>query len=205
MARKCNPYKSLKIEGLKFQSKFKLFSSNLLEDNSVYILCQLILSFMKNPKIFYLMRHGEADAGFGMSGDAVRPLTTNGKSHVFRVAQVLKKDVVQFDRILCSPAVRTRQTTSILTSELPAKNIQYEEKIYEADPDTLFRLINQVENEVNHLAMVGHNPGISGLLTYLTGDRYISLQPGMLAIIEIQVDEWKEVGRNTGILKEILQ
>lgn len=151
------------------------------------------------------MRHGEADAGFGMSGDAVRPLKTNGKSHVFRVGQVLKNSEIQFDLILSSPAVRTRQTASILSSMVPAKNIQYEEKIYEADPDTLFRLLNQVENEVNHLALVGHNPGISALLTYLTGDQYITLQPGMLGIIEILVDEWKEVGRNTGILKEILQ
>lgn len=151
------------------------------------------------------MRHGEAEAGFGMSGDAGRPLTANGKSHVLRVAQVLKKADNKFDLTLCSPAVRTRQTLTILISQVPAENIQFEEKIYEADPDTLLRLLNQVENEVSHLAMVGHNPGISALLNYLTGDQYISLQPGMLAIIEILVDDWKEVGRNTGILKEILQ
>lgn len=151
------------------------------------------------------MRHGEADVGFGMSGDAGRPLTANGKSHVFRVAQVLKKADIKFDLTLCSPAVRTRQTLTILNSQVPAENIQLEEKIYEADPDTLLRLLNQVENEVSHLALVGHNPGISALLNYLTGDQYISLQPGMLAIIEILVDDWKEVGRNTGILKEILQ
>jgi phosphohistidine phosphatase len=43
------------------------------------------------------------------------------------------------------------------------------------------------------------------LLSYLTQDDYLGLQPGMMAEVHLEISQWNMIGRGTGILKEILQ
>jgi len=78
------------------------------------------------------------------------------------------------------------------------------DEIYDAELNDLVKILNDVDSGVQNLLLVGHNPSLSLLVSYLTGIGSLSLNPGMMAIIEIVSDEWKQMGKDTGILKEVI-
>lgn len=161
---------------------------------------------MVEPKILYVLRHGEAKPGIGARGDFLRELTNDGKQQLKKLAQYLKSIDFNIDLILVSPAKRTQQTLEILTSALAIKDNQItHNEIFDAEPQKLLEIINNISQPSNHILLVGHNPGISSLVAYVSGQNYISMKPGMMAVLEILVDDWKFLGGNTGVLKEILQ
>ncbi|WP_373524137.1 histidine phosphatase family protein [Aquiflexum sp.] len=161
---------------------------------------------MAEPKILYVMRHGEARPGIGVRGDFLRELTSEGRKQLNALADYLKSIDFYTDLILVSPAKRTLQSLEILTSTLSIKNNQItHDEIFDAEPQKLLEIINSIKQPSKHILLLGHNPGISSLVSYVSGQKYVSMKPGMMAVLEILVDDWKSLGGNTGILKEILQ
>jgi phosphohistidine phosphatase len=159
---------------------------------------------MANPKFLYLLRHGDAEPGIGRLGDLRRSLSEKGKIKINMLSNILKGRGITFDLILVSPSTRTTETAEIISKDVLSKEISVEDEIYEAEISDLLDLINKTEGEVEKLLLVGHNPALSSLVSYLTGIDSVNMLPGMLSIIEIQVREWTEVGGNTGILKETI-
>lgn len=160
---------------------------------------------MVAPKVLYIIRHGEAELGTGFGGDFKRVLTASGKKQIHRIAQMLLARAVTFDLILSSSALRTKETTEILLQLVHSHEIRFSENLYEADPSNILELINQTPPEVDHLLIVGHNPAVSAIATYLTETPYISIKPGMLVKIEIFQESWEHIGKSTGILAEVFQ
>jgi len=153
----------------------------------------------------FLLRHAETEFVTGTGGDISRVLTIKGQTQVSRLGILLKRNQIHFDLVLSSNAKRAQQTTEILTHVVMAKKIHFLRELYEADPRIMLEIINKVGEEVANLLVVGHNPTISTLVAHLTGEDFISLQPGMVAKIEIHTGNWEGVGRETGTLLEILQ
>lgn len=161
---------------------------------------------MAEPKILYVLRHGEARPGIGIKGDFLRELTVDGRQQLKRLAEYLKSIDFKTDLILVSPAKRTQQSLEILTTTLAIKNNQItHDEIFDAEPQTLLDIINNINQPSNNILLVGHNPGISSLVSFVSGQNYISMKPGMMAVLEILVDDWRFLGANTAVLKEILQ
>ena len=106
--------------------------------------------------------------------------------------------------ILVSPSARTSETVEIMTKHVYAKEISVEDEIYEAETMDLLDLINQTGRKIEKLLLVGHNPALSSLVSYISGIDSINLLPGMLSIIEIQVEDWDQIGGETGVLRETI-
>ncbi|PSL07498.1 SixA phosphatase family protein [Cecembia rubra] len=160
---------------------------------------------MDTKKILYLLRHGEAEPGMGQVGDFDRKLTEQGKNQLMRLAKELARRKLHFDLTVCSSAKRTLETAEIMASEIPCKGTWYSPELYEADPKIILQVINQTERNFKNLMLIGHNPGISAVATFLSGDPYLNMKPGMLVILEIYLDDWASVGQNTASLIEIMQ
>ncbi|RZS97554.1 SixA phosphatase family protein [Cecembia calidifontis] len=158
-----------------------------------------------SKKVLYLLRHGEAEPGFGQIGDYERPLTDKGKKQINRLAVELFKSGVELDLMVSSSSKRTMETARILSSILTCKKSDSFPDLYEADPKTILRVINQTDASIQNLLIVGHNPGISALATFLSGETYLIMKPGMLAKLEIYMEDWASVGQNTAGLIEIIQ
>lgn len=159
---------------------------------------------MAVSRLLYLLRHGEAKPGIGPLGDLKRPLSEAGELHINQLSKVLESRKITFDLILVSPAVRTSQTAKILSKSVSSKEILVLDEIYDAELNDLVKILNDIDSGVQNLLLVGHNPSLSLLVSYLTGIGSLSLNPGMMAIIEIVSDEWKQMGKDTGILKEVI-
>lgn len=160
---------------------------------------------MNNFKSLSVLRHGEAEFSALKNGDFNRNLSIQGRSQVKRLTELLKKNDFEIDLILSSSAIRTKETTELVSQGAKVAAIVFEHEIYEAEPNQLLKLINGLGIVFNRVLLVGHNPGLSDLISFITGEQYINLQPGMMAIMEIQVEEWSMVGEETGILKEVIQ
>ena len=159
---------------------------------------------MAIQKFLYLLRHGEAEPGIGYLGDIKRKLSKSGENQIKSLSERLKSQKTNFDLILVSSSERTTQTAKIISDAIPSKGILIEDEIYDAELNDLLKILQNIENQTGKVLLVGHNPSISSLVSYLTGVDLINLSPGMLARIEIVVDDWKDIGIDTGILLELV-
>lgn len=115
------------------------------------------------------MRHGKSDWKSGANDDLSRPLSKRGRRSVPRVAEwMLTHDLIP-DRILSSPAERTRQTVDLVTATLGigSEKVIFDDRLYLAGMQDLLRVITEHAEAGSTLMLVGHNPGLENLLLYL--------------------------------------
>ena len=116
-----------------------------------------------------LLRHAKSDWDSGARNDFDRPLATRGRRDAPRIGRWLRENGFVPGLILCSPALRTRQTIAAVNNHLQVakQNIVYEDAIYGASLGALRGLIEKYGKRGGTLMMTGHNPGISELLGFL--------------------------------------
>jgi phosphohistidine phosphatase len=121
----------------------------------------------------FLMRHTKAAAGEGLP-DHDRPLTERGVQDARTMGRWLRDHGDAPDVVLCSSALRARQTWSAVASELPSNpdgiEPSYLRSVYEAGPGDLLDLLSEVAPEAESVLIVGHNPTMEQALAGLTGE-----------------------------------
>ena len=152
----------------------------------------------------YLLRHGEAEFG-NPKGDFYRKLTPEGRKQLSRLAQILEGRKVSFDFLICSSSARTLETMGIIKEAVKVREILDTPDIYEADFHSLLFFLNGIPKEFQTVLLIGHNPGISALVEYLSGSGFINMSPGMMAVLDSSMDDWSYLGRETCSLSEIIQ
>ncbi|MFI5915392.1 SixA phosphatase family protein [Dactylosporangium sp. NPDC051541] len=107
-----------------------------------------------------LLRHAKAADPDDYATDIERPLAPRGQRDAAAAGVWLKEQGLKPDAVLCSPAVRTRQTLEALGLEAPAV---FEHRIYTGPAFDTLELVRQTSVSVSTLLLVGHNPTISDL------------------------------------------
>ena len=157
-------------------------------------------------KLIALLRHGEAEYGQSQHRDFSRNLSASGKSKLKRLSNVLKERGLHFDAVVSSSAARTRQTTEIMLNSIEAEETTFLDSLYLADVQTIIDFFGNLPEKYCKVLFVGHNPSISAFLSYVTGEYHMSLQPGMMTMVDIEVDSWEiAINRGMGNLTEVLQ
>src|SRR5437764_6541234 len=116
----------------------------------------------------YLVRHAiahERDAS-RWPDDALRPLTDEGVEKFESATRGLRRIIPAVERVLSSPFTRAWQTAEILGSQTgwpPAERA--EELASSRDPDVAVALLERLT--VDSVALVGHEPHLSGLASLL--------------------------------------
>ncbi len=156
---------------------------------------------MKN---LYIIRHAKSDWKSGVK-DFDRELNGRGVLESKELGQYFANNNIKPELIICSAAKRTILTSLSIGAELnyPASNIQQEGSIYEAHYEKYLPVIWGVNNELNSLFIVGHNPGVSDLVFALTGE-YLEYKTSCVAQISFEVNSWEEVLPNTGKLEQFI-
>ena len=126
-----------------------------------------------------IMRHGESGWHRG-EDDFDRTLTEWGRREVRRVGEWLLSEGWLPERIVSSPAQRALGTTSLVCAGLDQSGRRFEsdERIYEADVSQLLAVLADCPSDCGRLLLVGHNPGLEGLLAYLAGAEAVQAQGG---------------------------
>ena len=117
----------------------------------------------------YLIRHAIAEEESPSIEDHQRVLTEKGAKKMRNIAKGLKTLGLEFDYIITSPYIRAQQTAEILGDVFKLrKRIVLSESIAPmGDPNQLLAEINE-KYTVNSLAIVGHEPYLSNLISLLT-------------------------------------
>jgi phosphohistidine phosphatase len=112
-----------------------------------------------------LIRHANAEWKDASIEDFERPLNKRGSSEAEGIGKVLMEADLVPELLLVSTAKRTQQTAEIVSRMLglPARRVKLLEPLYLARAEVLLTFAQGTGPKVQHLAMVGHNPGISEL------------------------------------------
>lgn len=118
----------------------------------------------------YLIRHASADQrGFKYPDDSKRPLIEKGFLQAGSLSQFLKTTGVSFDLLCSSPYLRAIQTA------IPLQNISKTEMILSKNLLTsdYASLVEELKGykKSSNIALVGHEPFMSGLASYLLNGR----------------------------------
>ena len=112
-----------------------------------------------------LIRHGNAEWKDSTIADFDRPLNKRGIGEAEGIGKVLMENDLVPDLLLASTARRTQQTAEIAGRMLglPTRRVKFAEQLYLARAEVILTLAQSTGPKVTHLAVVGHNPGISEL------------------------------------------
>lgn len=118
----------------------------------------------------YLLRHAHSGMANPGQGDFDRTLDDAGYAEAEIVADKAADKGYRPQIILCSTAVRCRQTSDAIRRSLPGETeITFIDEMYNASEQTYLDLISS-QSESESVMLIGHNPTITDLLESLVGE-----------------------------------
>ncbi len=162
-------------------------------------------------KTLFLLRHADASAQTTEQDDIDRCLSARGCDEAAGLS-------ARFDRLtnrptvcICSEATRAVETLDGLRASpnwARDAKVEIDAALYLASTETLLERLSWVEDEVDRVLVVAHNPGIGQLLHALakSGDTAMmerlhrGFAPAALAVLEFDVEQWSQIGTQPGRL-----
>ncbi len=150
----------------------------------------------------YLLRHAKSSWGDSKLDDFERPLAARGIKACKLMKAHIRKAGIKPDLILCSPAIRARETYIRIADAFARETeVRFESRLYDFGSQALLKRLRQVDRKVSSVMMIGHNTGIEHLALALTSgtetkslarmrEKYPTLA---LASIEIGKGTWSRV------------
>lgn len=146
-------------------------------------------------KTLILFRHAKSSWKDRSLPDRVRPLNKRGKRDAPMMGRRLATRGIEVEAMISSPAVRAMATAEAVAEELeyPWEEIVAEERLYGADAEEMLAVIEEQDDWVDHLMIVGHNPGLTTLANILSGAYLENVPTGGYVVLRYEVDGWGEV------------
>lgn len=121
-------------------------------------------------KTVYLLRHAKAKKDIPDLPDIERPLMKRGRADAEQVGLLLKQRGVSFDRVLCSPALRARETVQILLPfvHFSLRSVEYVDELYPASGEEIQEILSSLQ-EGDTVLVCGHNPAIEEMAARWAG------------------------------------
>jgi phosphohistidine phosphatase len=161
-----------------------------------------------------LLRHAKSSWGDPGLDDRDRPLNKRGQEAAAKLADHLRHSAVRPALVLCSPAVRTRQTLDLIAPGLGlGVTFRIENSLYGATAQGLWRLIRELPDDLTEVMLIGHNPGVHELAQNLAGDgddaamtrlRH-KLPTGSLVTLAWGTDWWSSLRQGDGVLHSFIR
>jgi phosphohistidine phosphatase len=155
-------------------------------------------------KTLYVLRHAKSSWANPDSSDFDRQLNERGLKDAPQMGAAIYENQFQPEIVLSSPAKRAKQTAILIkeTAQI-AGNIEFDERIYEASPFRLLQIISETSEKTESIMLVGHNPGLEGLIKILTGEPQ-SMPTAALAVIDLDAENWDEITSASGKLRAVI-
>ena len=151
-------------------------------------------------KRLILMRHAKSDWAGGPSSDHDRPLNPRGRNASAKLGDWLRVEALIPDQILCSSAIRTRETC--LRLELPDSVALHETKtLYLASAEQILTALKAATGDT--VLMIGHNPGCAMLADMLLAQRpdheaFDRFPTCATLIADFDISSWRDLKLGTG-------
>jgi phosphohistidine phosphatase len=156
-----------------------------------------------------LLRHAKTEKAPSGTRDRDRTLTPRGLHDTPLIGAYMARHQLRPDRVIVSPAARTRQTWEHLAGLLAAKPpVEYDDRIYENTTAGILAVIKDCGAGAAALLMIGHNPSFHETAQRLIASGEIEarerLNEGLptagLVVIDFAGDDWKSLHLRSGRL-----
>ncbi len=114
-----------------------------------------------------LLRHAKAEPDGASDHD--RDLDARGRRDADTLGHEMRRQGLSPQLVLSSSALRTRRTVELLGAFDPTPSTREMDALYLAAPDALLSALRAAPQEIRTLLLVGHNPGLHGLVLHLAG------------------------------------
>lgn len=149
-----------------------------------------------------LIRHAKSSWNQPALSDIERPLNERGRANAPLMGSVLKQRGIGFDLMISSPARRAATTAELLAGAIgyDTTAIETEPQLYDASLASLLAVVQALPANLQRVALIAHNPGLSELCDYLCEGAPGDLPTCAVAGIGFHLDDWRAVYRGTGTL-----
>jgi phosphohistidine phosphatase len=151
-------------------------------------------------KMLYLIRHAKSSWDDYTLSDDKRPLNERGKRDAPNMARMLYDKDPDIQLFITSPAKRARFTAKIFGKvyHLGKGEIKKDGRLYLASPSQIQQVVQEISNELEKVAIFGHNPGMTDFLNRFSGGSVDNIPTCGIARVEFDVSKWKEIEPGLG-------
>jgi phosphohistidine phosphatase len=162
----------------------------------------------------FLLRHAKSSWDDPASEDFDRPLNGRGRKSARRMGEYMAEQGIRPGMALVSAAARTRATWESLEPHLEGVPVSIEEGLYEASRNDLLARLRRLDDHMESVLLVGHNPGIGRLAEALAEHHGESealarlaekFPTGALAILHLYIAHWGELEAGRGLLAAFIR
>ncbi|MBT6206151.1 MAG: histidine phosphatase family protein [Alphaproteobacteria bacterium] len=119
------------------------------------------------PTTLYLLRHAKSSWVAPLSEDHDRDLSDKGRARAAALAEWMEGRALECDLVLCSTALRARQTLEIVLPVLGLPQVRHETGIYEANAGSIIEMLKTLDDQTERVMVVGHEPSLRQTATTL--------------------------------------
>jgi len=144
-------------------------------------------------KTLLILRHAKSSWDDHGLRDHDRPLSPRGARDAPRMgSHIMDEDLVP-ETIISSTAVRALSTAELAAGRMsPSPRIETTPELYLASPHDYLEVLDELGGDAERVMVVGHNPGITALVTRLTGVLE-EMPTAALAAVDLDIDTWGEI------------
>ncbi len=156
-----------------------------------------------------LLRHAKSDWSRGDLADRERPLAPRGRNAAPKIGAYMARHALEPDLVLCSPALRTRQTLELVLPSFNRKpDVAIDDRLYGAGSDELLEVIREADPAGHSLLLIGHNPGLQDFAELIIATGEIEARQQLnekyptagLVVIDFAFDHWRKLHPQSGRL-----
>ncbi|MEO6819068.1 MAG: histidine phosphatase family protein [Ginsengibacter sp.] len=145
-------------------------------------------------KTLLLIRHAKSSWDDSTITDFDRTLNERGKQDAPVMAERLKKKVLEIDAFVSSSAKRGRKTAKFFMKAYDEKdsNLIVAPSLYEAPMKEYYRVIENLDDSKNTVAIFAHNPGITDFINSVDCMEVYNMPTCGVYCIEIDIEHWAD-------------
>ncbi len=146
-------------------------------------------------KTVYIVRHGKAAPASVNVADADRLLTDTGVARTWKVAIYMAESNPVIDHIVASPAPRAYDTALILADKLgiATEKVVTDEKLFTGDDADALDILQGLDDSINSVMIVGHNPVITMVANHFASPKLDSLPTTGVVSVHLDTEKWVDL------------
>ena len=111
------------------------------------------------------------------------------------MGQRLAKRDAKLDLLVSSPALRALTTAHLIADEIGYKreDIVVDDRLYASSPDDLLAVIRALDNKLDRIMLIGHNPEFSDLAHRLSSE-IVDMPTSAVAEYNFDTKAWTDIG-----------
>ena len=157
-------------------------------------------------KEIFVLRHAKSSWDHVNLSDHDRPLTNRGIKDAAKLCAFVKNKRYKLDKVLCSTAKRAKETFDLTADgfNFEIGRTIYTDKLYFGEATDLIKHLRDLDESLNNILIVGHNPTLHYLVELLANEQIDRFTTCNLAIIS-HAGKWIALNSHKCSLKSLIK